>query len=73
MTTHRRISDLQAYRQVLPYASEIFGIYQPLQRPRMVTPESPTHNALSVDEMVKVLAGRPVMVLEQGYLIRKLP
>lgn len=51
MTTHRRITDLQAYRQVLPYASEIFGIYQPLlgwKSQRMVQRQRP--DSLQGDE-----------------------
>ena len=30
MTTVKRITDLTAYTSVLPYASELFGVYQPL-------------------------------------------
>lgn len=30
MTTNKRLADLTAYKSVLPYASELFGIYQPL-------------------------------------------
>lgn len=30
MTTVRRIGDLADYATVLPYASEMFGVYQPL-------------------------------------------
>jgi hypothetical protein len=30
MTTVKRITDLSPYQSVLPYASELFGIYQPL-------------------------------------------
>jgi hypothetical protein len=30
MTTNKRLADLTAYKSVLPYASEMFGIYQPL-------------------------------------------
>lgn len=30
MTTNKRITDLSDYKSVLPYASEIFGVYQPL-------------------------------------------
>jgi hypothetical protein len=30
MTTNKRITDLTDYKSVLPYASELFGIYQPL-------------------------------------------
>jgi hypothetical protein len=30
MSTNKRITDLTNYKAVLPYASEIFGIYQPL-------------------------------------------
>lgn len=30
MATNKRLTDLTAYKSVLPYASEIFGVYQPL-------------------------------------------
>src|SRR5262245_57211927 len=30
MATVKRITDLPAYTSVLPYASELFGVYQPL-------------------------------------------
>ncbi|MGH8691806.1 MAG: hypothetical protein ACREUS_12355, partial [Burkholderiales bacterium] len=30
MATNKRLADLTAYKSVLPYASELFGIYQPL-------------------------------------------
>ena len=30
MATVKRLSDLTSYTEVLPYASELFGIYQPL-------------------------------------------
>lgn len=30
MATAKRITELTAYTSVLPYASELFGIYQPL-------------------------------------------
>lgn len=30
MTTVKRITDLSSYAAVLPYASEMFGVYQPL-------------------------------------------
>jgi len=30
MTTVKRITDLTKYASVLPYASEMFGVYQPL-------------------------------------------
>ena len=30
MTTVKRITDLTPYASVLPYASELFGVYQPL-------------------------------------------
>ena len=30
MTTAKRITDLTNYTTVLPYASELFGVYQPL-------------------------------------------
>src|SRR5262245_44276221 len=30
MTTVKRITDLTSYTSVLPYASEMFGVYQPL-------------------------------------------
>ena len=30
MTTNKRITDLTDYTSVLPYASELFGVYQPM-------------------------------------------
>ena len=30
MPTNKRITDLTDYTSVLPYASEMFGVYQPL-------------------------------------------
>lgn len=30
MATNQRITDLSDYKSVLPYASELFGVYQPL-------------------------------------------
>jgi hypothetical protein len=30
MATNKRITDLAKYKSVLPYASEMFGVYQPL-------------------------------------------
>ena len=30
MATNKRITDLSDYTSVLPYASEMFGVYQPL-------------------------------------------
>ncbi len=30
MTTVKRITDLSRYTGLLPYASELFGVYQPL-------------------------------------------
>ena len=30
MPTNKRITDLSDYTSILPYASELFGVYQPL-------------------------------------------
>src|SRR5687768_7581891 len=55
MTANKRITDLTNYTSVLPYASELFGIYQPLIGWRSKRRERRFRAGITTDMITKVL------------------
>ncbi len=61
MASNKRLSDLTSYAAVLPYASELFGIYQPLLGWRSKRMKSRFASGLAADKAALLAAMRNVI------------
>src|SRR3954447_10181014 len=58
MTSNKRITDLTDYVSILPYASELFGIYQPLIGWRSKRKEVRFKSGFATDAVTRTMALR---------------